>query len=125
MYRKEDVKILIASEDNEELEALEFLIVSMGFDYRKADSLKKALEEVRNYMPKLIIADSINPKNMGFDIAHKIRPFKKYDKIRFIFLTDTLDTLVRKRGYSSEDFYIFKPYTIDNMKRKINQLFEF
>lgn len=125
MYRKEDVKILIVSEDIEELEALEFLIVSMGFDYRKADSKTKALEEVRTYMPKLIIVDTVNPKKIGIEIAQKIRPFKKYDKIRFIFLTDTLDTLDKKRGYSSEDFYIFKPYRVDNMKRKINQLFDF
>jgi len=125
MYRKEEVKILIASEDEQELDALEFLIVSMGFQYRKANDKKLAIKTARDYNPDLIIIDTINPDKMGFDLAQKLRPFKKYEHIRFIFLTDTLDTLIKKRGYSTEDYYIFKPYTVDNMKRKINSLFDF
>jgi len=125
MYRKEEVKILIASEDEKELEELEFLMVGMGFQYRKANTQKLAISTAREYMPNLIIVDTAYPDKMGFELAKKLRPFKKYENIRFIFLTDTLDTLVKKRGYSPEDFYIFKPYTIENMKRKINQLFDF
>jgi two-component system alkaline phosphatase synthesis response regulator PhoP len=79
-------KILLADDEPDIVEFLQYNLVKEGFDVITAfdgdDALKKISEK-----PDLIILDILMPKMDGFEVCRRIRSLKRFENTPIIFLT--------------------------------------
>lgn len=116
-------KIMIA-EDNEDIRtALKILLESDDCEVHEAEDGVKALEMARQIMPDLIVMDVMMPGLVGYRVCKSLKEDPATKDIKIIFLTarealDAQKTIDRYGG----DGYFQKPFDIEQLRKKINQL---
>lgn len=114
-------KLLVADDDNEIRELLEFDLSHSGYvvDIAKdgEEALNKAIKE--NY--DLILLDVMMPKMNGFDVCKNIRKTKP--DIPILMLTAKGTILDKTQGFDSgADDYIVKPFDIQEVLLRVRAL---
>ncbi len=114
-------KLLIADDDNEIRELLEFDLSHSGYNVDIAkdgeEALNKALKE--NY--DLILLDVMMPKMNGFDVCKNIRKTKP--DIPILMLTAKGTITDKTQGFDSgADDYIVKPFDIQEVLLRVRAL---
>jgi two-component system chemotaxis response regulator CheY len=121
-------KILIVDDMNmfrqmvrHSLTALEFKKLSEATDGDRAfTELSQAIEFNDPY--QLVISDWNMPKMKGIDLLRKIRATDWGKTLPFIMLTAEAEVAnVREAVGAGVDSYIIKPFTIDQMRSKLEQ----
>ncbi|MGE5430436.1 MAG: response regulator transcription factor [Syntrophomonadaceae bacterium] len=79
-------KILLADDEKDIVEFLEYNLASEGFDVITAYDGKEALEKL-SYKPDLIILDVMMPKFDGYEVCRQIRKIDQFSNTPVIFLT--------------------------------------
>lgn len=118
-------KTLLSVEDNEEFQ--NFLASQLKGDYQvlKAGNGKEALEILSKQTVDLVISDVMMPVMDGMALCREIKENIRYSHIPVILLTAKTGLQAQLEGIKiGADEYIAKPYSVEFMKARIENLLE-
>jgi signal transduction histidine kinase len=115
------VDILLVDDHEENLLALEAILVDPSYNLVRAASGRAALKEVLRYDFALILLDVAMPDLDGYETAEYIRARERSRETPIIFLTANYRSEAQVfRGYEVGAVdYIFKPFTAEILKSKV------
>ena len=103
-------KILIADDDPDILDLLEYNLAKDGWDVHAASNGKQALSIAQDIDPDLIILDIMMPEYDGVEVCEKLRAKEQFKNTIIIFLTARTEDFTQIACYESGgDDYIVKP----------------
>src|SRR5438309_2310308 len=124
--RKENIKILLVDDREENLIALEATLSSPNYTLIKAASGQEALKYLLDNDCALILMDVQMPEMDGFEAATYIKKSPRSRNIPIIFIT-ALNTDERfvQQGYKTGAVdYIFKPFEAEILRSKVEVFVE-
>ena len=90
-----------------------------------ADGGEKCLEILKNnQIPDLILLDIMMPKMSGWELYDKIKDNPSWKHVPIVFLTARTDDIAKDAGVLLGKDYIEKPFEIEDLKRRIDKVFE-
>lgn len=102
-------KILLADDEKDIVEFLEYNLVSEGFDVITAYDGKEAIEKL-SHKPDLIILDVMMPEFNGYEVCRHIRKIEQFSNTPVIFLTAKSSEADEIKGLElGADDFIGKP----------------
>lgn len=117
-------KILIADDESDILEILQFNLEAEGYLVQTAKSGTEAIEKAKKYLPDLIILDIMMPEKNGIEVCNMLRILPAFRQTLIIFLTAMSDDATEVRGLESgADDYLTKPIRPKVLISKVNALF--
>ncbi len=117
-------KILVVEDEKDTL-----LLIAEGlrrFDFKVETSAdgKDAIQKVKDFSPDVVILDIMLPELDGLEVLKWIK--KNKPEIFVMLATGKKEIDDIKKGYSLEaDYYVTKPYTIDEILKGINVILSF
>jgi two-component system alkaline phosphatase synthesis response regulator PhoP len=116
--------ILIADDEPDILEILNFNLIGEGYHVIKAINGYEAVELAKSHKPDLIILDVMMPEKSGFEVCRILRSHKEFENTIIIFLTALNDDNTEIRGLETGgDDYITKPISPKVLISRVNALF--
>ncbi|MDB4835323.1 response regulator transcription factor [Cyclobacteriaceae bacterium] len=104
------IRILIADDDPDILEMVEYNLSKEGFDVVCAHDGQQALDLIMETKPQLAILDIMMPEKDGVEVCSTIRQDPKYNDMMILFLTARSEDYTQIACYESGgDDYIVKP----------------
>ena len=117
-------KILIADDEPDILEILQFNLQKEGYGVITAKNGNEAIEQAKKYQPDLIILDIMMPGKNGIEVCTLLRQQPSYNATLIIFLSAISDEGTEISGLEiGADDYITKPITPKVLISKVNALF--
>jgi two-component system alkaline phosphatase synthesis response regulator PhoP len=116
--------ILIADDEPDILEILNFNLKSEGYEVIKATNGNEAVVLAKKNKPDLIILDVMMPGKTGFEVCKILRSNNEFEKTIIIFLTALNDESTEIKGLETGgDDYITKPISPKVLISRVNALF--
>ena len=104
------MKILIADDDPDILEMMEYNLSKEGYDVICASNGQEAIDLVEEHRPVLAILDIMMPKKDGVEVCTTLRQNSELSDMMIIFLTARSEDYTQIACYESGgDDYIVKP----------------
>ena len=117
-------KILIADDEPDILEIIQFNLMAEGYEVITAKNGDEAIEQAKKHLPDLIILDVMMPGKNGMDTCHILRLQPAFKETLIIFLSALSDEGTEIRGLESgADDYLTKPIRPKILVTKVNALF--
>lgn len=117
-------KILIADDEPDILEILEFNLHQEGYEVFTAKNGTEAIEQAKKYQPDLIILDIMMPGKNGIEVCNILRLQPAFNDTLIIFLTALSDEGTEVKGLETgADDYLTKPISPRILTSKVNALF--
>lgn len=117
------VKILIADDDTEIQELLNFTLENEGYQVITADNGEEAVHKAIKEKPDLIILDVMMPKMTGYEACEAIRENPSTSLIPIILLTSLSQTKDRITGIKlGADQYLTKPFEPIELTARVESL---
>jgi two-component system alkaline phosphatase synthesis response regulator PhoP len=117
-------KILIADDEPDILEIIQFNLQTEGYDVVTAKNGDEAIEQAKKYLPDLIILDIMMPGKNGIDVCNILRLQPAFKETLIIFLSALSDEATEVRGLETgADDYLTKPISPKILLTKVNALF--
>lgn len=117
-------KILIADDEPDILEILEFNLKAQGYDVHTAKNGDEAFEKAKKVLPDLVILDIMMPGKNGIEVCNLLRMMPDFKDTLIVFLTAMSDESSEIRGLETgADDYLTKPISPKVLTSKINALF--
>jgi two-component system alkaline phosphatase synthesis response regulator PhoP len=117
-------KILIADDEPDILEIVNYNLVKEGFQVLMAKDGDEALVKARAEHPDLIILDIMMPKKNGVEVCGILRMQPDFKDTMIIFLTALNDESAQVRGFETgADDYVTKPISPKVLVSRVNALF--
>ncbi len=114
-------RLLIADDDNEIRELLEFDLSHSGYEVDSAKDGEEALQKALKGNYDLILLDVMMPKMNGFDVCKNIRSARP--EIPILMLTAKGTITDKTQGFDSgADDYIVKPFDIQEVLLRVRAL---
>jgi two-component system alkaline phosphatase synthesis response regulator PhoP len=114
-------KVLIAEDDNDILEIVEFNLELNGYEVHTARSGNEALEVARRVRPDLIILDIMMPEKTGIEVCRILRMDASFNDVYILFLTALSDETTHVKGLETgADDYITKPISPRILVSRVN-----
>ena len=114
-------KLLVADDDNEIRELLEFDLSHSGYAVETAKDGEEALQMALTGSYDLILLDVMMPKMNGFDVCKNIRASKPEMPILMLTAKGTIND--KTQGFDSgADDYIVKPFDIQEVLLRVRAL---
>ncbi len=114
-------RLLIADDDNEIRELLEFDLSHSGYEVETAKDGEEALHKALTSHYDLILLDVMMPKMNGFDVCKHIRNSKPEIPILMLTAKGTIND--KTQGFDSgADDYIGKPFDIQEVLLRVRAL---
>ena len=114
-------KLLIADDDNEIRELLEFDLSQSGYETDTAKDGEEALHKALMGNYDLILLDVMMPKMNGFDVCKHIRNAKPHLPILMLTAKGTMADKTQGFNYGADD-YIVKPFDIQEVLLRVRAL---
>lgn len=112
--------ILIADDEPDIVETLQFLVESEGYNCLTAFNGEDALNLAKEKRPDLIVLDVMMPKINGYKVSRLLKFDTKYKNIPVLMVTARTQEEDRLIGEETgADEYITKPFDIDNILERI------
>ena len=114
--------VLIADDENDIVETLQFMFESEGFNVLTAFDGEEALQAARTNNPDIILLDVMMPKINGYKVSRLLKFDKKFQDIPIIMLTarsQEEDKLIGEETGANE--YITKPFDINDVIELVKQ----
>ncbi|UCF12712.1 MAG: response regulator [Thermoplasmatales archaeon] len=118
-------KILIVDDDPGVNYTVKNGLEGVNADYKvdSVDSGEKCLKFLgNNKIPDLILLDIMMPEMSGWETYNKIKENLSWKDIPVVFLTARRDRIAREAGGFFGDDYIEKPFTIPELKQRIERI---
>jgi len=117
-------KILVVEDEQETLLFLADGLRRLDFTVETSIDGKDAIQKVQDFMPDLVVLDIMLPELDGLEVLRWIK--KNKPDIFVMLATGKKEIDDIKKGYSLEaDYYVTKPYTIDEILKGINVILSF
>lgn len=117
-------KILIADDENDILEILQFNLSAEGYEVITAKSGLEAIDKAKTANPDLMILDIMMPGLTGIEVCQALRKMPAFQETIIIFLTALSDEKTEINGLETgADDYITKPISPKVLVSKVNSLF--
>lgn len=117
-------RILIADDEPDILEFIEYNLVAEGYQVTTAGNGDEALEQARKVHPQLIILDVMMPRKSGIEVCDILRRQPEFKDTLIIFLTALNDESFQIKGLETgADDYINKPISPKVLVSRVNALF--
>ncbi|MBL0356186.1 MAG: response regulator transcription factor [Chitinophagaceae bacterium] len=117
-------KILIADDEPDILEIIQFNLQSEGYEVITAKNGDEAIEAARIHQPSLIILDIMMPGKNGIEVCNILRLQPAFKETLIIFLSALSDESTEVRGLETgADDYLTKPISPKILVSKVNSLF--
>ena len=115
--------ILIVDDELDTVKLAKRLLEIEGFNVITAYDGEEALNQVYNEKPILILLDIKIPKIDGYDVCKKIKENPDYKDTKIIMFTAKVFEKDKIKGKEvGADDYITKPFSGDDLVRKIKEL---
>ncbi len=117
-------KILIADDEPDILEIIQFNLIAEGYEVITAKNGDEAIEQAKKHLPDLIILDVMMPGKNGLDACSILRMQPAFKETLIVFLSALSDEGTEIRGLESgADDYLTKPIRPKILVSKVNALF--
>lgn len=117
-------KILIADDEPDILEIIQYNLRAEGYDVFTAKDGDEALTRARQIKPDLIILDVMMPKKNGVEVCEILRTQPAFKDTLIIFLTALSDESSQMKGLDTgADDYVNKPISPKLLLSRVNALF--
>lgn len=117
-------KILIADDEPDILEIIEFNLQAQGYEVTTAKNGDEAIEKAKKVVPDLIILDIMMPGKNGIEVCNLLRMIPTFKQTLIVFLTALSDESTEIKGLETgADDYLTKPISPKVLVSKINALF--
>src|SRR5665213_95053 len=123
-HDKESRTILIADDETDILEILQFNLQQQGYYVKVTTNGILAIELAKLHKPDLIILDVMMPGKTGFEVCMILRNLPEFQNTIIIFLTALNDDRTQIKGLETGgDDYITKPISPNVLVSRVNALF--
>lgn len=113
-------KILIVEDDLDVAEMLEAYFRVQGYQVATANWGEDAIDVCRKEHPNLVILDIRLPDFDGYEVARRLRGYRRTENIPIIFLTEKRNRADRLQGLElGADDYITKPFDIQELRLRV------
>jgi two-component system alkaline phosphatase synthesis response regulator PhoP len=117
-------KILIADDEPDIIEIIQFNLQAEGYEVLTAKNGIEAIEKATVYQPDLIILDIMMPEKNGIEVCKTLRLQPSFANTLIIFLTALSDETTEIKGLETgADDFITKPISPRVLVSKVNALF--
>lgn len=117
-------KILIADDEPDILEIIQFNLQQEGYEVITAKNGDEAIEMAKKHHPGLIILDIMMPGKNGIDVCNILRMDAAFKETLIVFLSALSDESTEIRGLETgADDYLTKPISPKVLMSKVNALF--
>ncbi|MBK8087301.1 MAG: response regulator transcription factor [Chitinophagaceae bacterium] len=117
-------KILIADDEPDILEILEYNLTAEGYTVFKAKDGDEALIQAKQQQPDLIILDVMMPRKTGMEVCQILRSQPSFSNTLIIMLTALSDETSHVKGLEmGADDYVNKPISPKVLISRVNALF--
>lgn len=117
-------KILIVEDEKETLGLLAESLRRKDFTVETSFDGKDAIQKVQDFMPDVVVLDIMLPELDGLEVLKWIKKNKPDVFVMLATGKKEIDDI--KKGYALEaDYYVTKPYTIDEILKGINVVLSF
>ena len=115
------IKIIICDDNQDNLDVLEMLLGQEGYSVIKENNSTQIIQKIREQSADILLVDLWMPVICGDDIIKIIRTDSKLNKLPIIAFSASHDGehIALKAG---ADYYISKPFDIDQMIATIKKL---
>ncbi len=118
-------KILIADDETDIVETLQFMLEVEGFECLTAYNGEDALNLAKREMPDLLILDVMMPKINGYKVCRLLKFDAKYKNIPILMVTARSQEEDKMIGEETgADEYITKPFEINDVVEKVKKYLE-
>lgn len=117
-------KILIVEDEKDTLSLLADSLKRFDFTIETSADGRDAIQKVQDFVPDLVVLDVVLPEVDGLEVLKWIK--KNRPNVFVMLATGKKEIDDIKTGYSLEaDYYVTKPYTIDEILKGINVALSF
>jgi two-component system alkaline phosphatase synthesis response regulator PhoP len=117
-------KILIADDEPDILEIIQFNLQAEGYEVITARNGDEAIDQAKKYHPHLIILDVMMPGKTGMEVCNMLRLLPEFKTTLIVFLSALSDESTEIKGLETgADDYLTKPISPKILNSKINALF--
>ncbi|HIZ27795.1 MAG TPA: response regulator [Candidatus Adamsella sp.] len=118
-------RILIADDETDIVETLQFMLEVEGFECLTAYNGEDALNLAKREMPDLLILDVMMPKINGYKVCRLLKFDAKYKNIPILMVTARSQEEDKMIGEETgADEYITKPFEINDVVEKVKKYLE-
>ncbi len=123
--------ILLADDEPDILDSIRFSLEQEGYEVTTAADGQEALDKAREIRPDLIVLDVMMPKENGYRVSHMIREDEEAGRLpgraAIILLTarnleGDPDREEMFMEFSRADLMMYKPFDIDDLRNRIQEL---
>ena len=92
------------------------------FEIIGVNSGKHFFQTLESNIPDIILLDIMMPEMNGWQVIKRLKESERLKNIPVIIISARTDKIAKKAGNFYADDYIEKPFTIKNVKEKINKI---
>lgn len=116
-------KVLIVEDEPIIGNLLEVGLSEAGFEAEYISTTAKALEEVQQFRPDIIISDTLMPHMDGYELRRRLRQDPQTAGIPFIFLSARAESAEKMESLRmGADDYVYKPFKIENLTDRMRRV---
>jgi DNA-binding response OmpR family regulator len=121
----DDMKILVADDDELFLKMVEDMLVEAGHEVVLASDGLETMEKVSSENPDLIVLDIILPGLLGTDICEKLKDHADTATIPILLVSSRFEKMEEDDElveYFKADDFLRKPFPAEELLERVNQL---
>ena len=92
------------------------------FEITGVDSGKQLFQKLETFIPDLVLLDIMMPEMNGWQILKRLKENERLKNIPVIIISARKDKTAKNAGSFYAEDYIEKPFTISEVKEKINKI---
>lgn len=116
-------RILIADDERDILEMLEYTLSKEGYQVKKALDGEETIKQAENFSPDIILLDIMMPKMDGIEVCRTLRAKPKFDNTIIMILTARGEEYSEVAGFDAgADDYVTKPVKLRSLVRRLSAL---
>lgn len=116
-------KILVADDEKDILELLEYALRKEGYAVEVALNGEQALEKAAEFQPQVVILDIMMPGIDGIEVCRRLRAQSQFENATILILTARGEEYSEIAGFDAgADDYVTKPVKIRSLIRRLEVL---
>jgi two-component system, OmpR family, alkaline phosphatase synthesis response regulator PhoP len=119
----EQRRILIADDEKDILELLEYALEKEGYEVFKAKDGEETLQKAIDKLPNIVLLDIMMPKMDGIEVCRHLRRDPRFDETIVIILTARGEEYSEVAGFEAgADDYVTKPVKLRALIQRLEAL---